>query len=518
MSSSLATEIVHRWEWRAFGSHFERAQDVFATMEAVGEPQETDEVYLLTDDESNLKIRSDLLDLKTLLEFEDGLQLWAPILKVGFPIDPAVVTAIFEERGHTVPQLRRSSYTQSQFLDEVVAPMTDVDLVDVHKERVRYAPDGCMAELTRLTANGVETRTVAVESEDSGAILAVVEKLGLGGYENTSYTRGLKCLLGLEPVRYAVIDVGTNSVKFHVGEQHPDGTWSRVIDRADVTRLGEGLDESGDVQPGPMERTADAIAGMIDEARGAGVLALAAVGTAGMRIAGNRDSVVARFAERAGAEVEVVSGEEESRLAYLAAKAGVGLADSSVVVFDTGGGSTQFTLGQGSEVEDRFSVNVGAVSYTERFGLAGAVDTDVIGNVLEAVSRDLSRIEGREPPDALVAMGGAVTNLAAISHSMAEYDPDVVQGTVLDVSEIDRQIDLFRSLDSTARKAIVGIQPNRAEVILAGACIVRTIMDLLGCSALTVSDRGLRHGLLAERFGLFGAPAAREEAPIDQSR
>ncbi len=504
MSSSSLTEVAHRWEWRAFGSHFDRARDVFASIEAVGEPQESDEVYLLIDDESNLKIRSELLVLKTLLEVDqNGLQLWAPVLKVGFPIDPTVVSAIFEERGHATPKLERSSYTQQQFLDEVIAPMPGIAIVDVHKERVRYAPDGCMAELTRLSANGRSTRTVAVESEDSGAVLAVVEKLGLSGHENTSYTRGLKHLLGFAPVRHAVIDVGTNSVKFHVGEQDPDGTWSRVIDRAAVTRLGEGLDESGDIQPDPMDRTADAIVAMIDEARGVGVLAIAAVGTAGLRIANNREIVVARFAERAGIEVEIVSGEEESRLAYLAAKAGVGLSDGSVVVFDTGGGSTQFTFGRGAEVEERFSVDVGAVSYTERFGLAEMVGKDVIGDVLEAISRDLSRIAGRETPDALVGMGGAVTNLAAVSHSMADYDPDVVQGTVLDTAEIDRQIDLFRSSDSTSRRAIVGIQPNRADVILAGACIVRTIMDLLGCENLTVSDRGLRHGLLAERFGLF---------------
>jgi exopolyphosphatase/guanosine-5'-triphosphate,3'-diphosphate pyrophosphatase len=84
---------------------------------------------------------------------------------------------------------------------------------------------------------------------------------------------------------------------------------------------------------------------------------------------------------------------------------------------------------------------------------------------------------------------------------MATYDPDVVQGTVLDRAEIDRQIELYRSRDVDGRREIVGLQPKRADVILAGACIVRTVMEILGQNALTVSDRGLRHGLLSDRFG-----------------
>jgi exopolyphosphatase/guanosine-5'-triphosphate,3'-diphosphate pyrophosphatase len=100
----------------------------------------------------------------------------------------------------------------------------------------------------------------------------------------------------------------------------------------------------------------------------------------------------------------------------------------------------------------------------------------------------------------MAAMGGGVTNLAAVRHQLARYDPEVVQGTVLDRAEIDRQIELYRSRDADGRRGIVGLQPKRAEVILAGACIVRTIMQKLGKESLTVSDRGLRHGVLAERF------------------
>jgi exopolyphosphatase/guanosine-5'-triphosphate,3'-diphosphate pyrophosphatase len=101
----------------------------------------------------------------------------------------------------------------------------------------------------------------------------------------------------------------------------------------------------------------------------------------------------------------------------------------------------------------------------------------------------------------MVGMGGAVTNMAAVKHGLATYDPEVVQGTELDRAEIERQIELYRTRAAAARREIVGLQPARAEVILAGACVVLTVLKKLGRDSFTVSDRGLRHGVLVERFG-----------------
>src|SRR4029450_8621560 len=133
----------------------------------------------------------------------------------------------------------------------------------------------------------------------------------------------------------------------------------------------------------------------------------------------------------------------------------------------------------------------------------------VLGDALTAISADLARLDGRPPPDALVGMGGALTNTTAVKLGLATYDPDAVQGAVLDRAEIDRQIELYRSRDAEARRAIVGLQPKRADVILAGACIVGAVMDKLGQQTLTVSDRGVRHGLLVDRFGWCSVPARR---------
>ena len=330
--------------------------------------------------------------------------------------------------------------------------------------------------------------------------MAAVTALGLVDRVNTSVPRGLTTLID-EPLRYAVIDVGTNSVKFHVGEQTSDGAWRAVVDRAETTRLGDGLATSGTISTAAVERTTSAIAGMVEEASEHHARAIVAVGTAWLRTASNRDDVVAAIESATGVTVNTVSGEEESRLAYLAVRADLRLTEGALVVFDTGGGSTQFTFGHGAEVEDRFSVDVGAVRYTERFGLASAVSTDALQAALDAIASDLHRLEGRPAPDALVAMGGAVTNITAVKLGLDPYDPDAVHGAILERADIDRQIEQYRSRDADGRRTIVGLQPKRADVILAGACIVRTVMEKLGQDRVTVSDRGLRHGLLIERFG-----------------
>jgi exopolyphosphatase/guanosine-5'-triphosphate,3'-diphosphate pyrophosphatase len=275
-----------------------------------------------------------------------------------------------------------------------------------------------------------------------------------------------------------------------------------VADRAEVTRLGEGLEASGRIAPQALDRTIEAIGGMARAAKAQGVRAIAAVGTAGLRIAANSRDVVAAIRTRTGVGLEVVSGEEEGRLAYVGVESGLDLGQGSLVVFDTGGGSSQFTFGRGSTVDERFSVDVGAVRFAERFGLAGVVTPQILAEALAAIAADLAKIAGRPRPDRLVGMGGAVTNIAAVKHGMKTYDPDVIQGSTLDKAEIERQIELYRSKDADARRSIVGLQPKRAEVILAGACIVRTIMEKLGHDSFTVSDRGLRHGVLAETFAM----------------
>jgi exopolyphosphatase / guanosine-5'-triphosphate,3'-diphosphate pyrophosphatase len=494
-----------RWEWRTFGAGAEAGARAFDGRPPTG-TSDSDERYLLSAGGTTVKIRDGLMDVKALLAVDaDGLQQWRPVLKVAFPIDAAAVRTVWEALQLPAPALARAAYTAEQLEAELTGPGTGVRAVAVHKHRVRYVINGCTSELTDVVADGRTTRTIAVETEDPALVTAAVRTLGLGDYRNTAYPPGLAALLDGVAPRYAVIDVGTNSIKFHVAER--DGhDFRTLVDRAELTRLGEGLQAGGEVTADALARTRDAVSGMVREADALHAVAIVAVGTAGLRIATNRDDVVQAIAEATGVRIQVISGEEEARLAYLAVLAGLGLPDASLAVFDTGGGSTQLTFGTGTQVSERFSVDVGAVRFTERFGLDGPVSTEVLTEAMAAIRGELSRLEGRGPLDRVVGMGGAVTNIAAVAHGMTTYDPDVIQGSVLDRSELGRQLELYRTLPAEERRAIPGLQPKRADVILAGASIVASVMDALGTERLTVSDRGLRHGVLATRFGVSRAP------------
>ena len=501
-------QIVPRWEWRTFGQDFGAAEARFATLDAET-VQNSEEIYLVsTSSDANVKIRDDMVDIK-LLEHVDanGLEQWRPTLKEPFPLADSALAQVRAALGLPAAPPRAEGRSLAGLLAALAPSGGPVRVVTVRKSRARFRVHGCVAELADVIADGTKVRTVAIEDADPARVVAAVRAMELDRFPNTSYPRGLRQVIGGSSLathpsmRQAVIDVGTNSVKFHIGERQPDGTWTTVVDRAEVTRLGEGIGETGSIAPAAMERTSAAIAGMAAEAVRLKAGDVTAVGTMGLRTAANSREFLDLIKERCGIAIEVISGSEECRLAYLAVQSASGLPGGALVVFDTGGGSSQFTFGRGPRVDRQFSVNVGAVRYTERFRLDQEVTAAVLQQALDAIAADLSDLDGADQPDVLVGMGGAVTNLAAVMHGLSTYDPDRVQGTVIDRSELDRQIELYRAASAEMRRRIVGLQPNRAEVILAGACVVRSIMDKLGKSSLLVSDRGLRHGLLIDRFG-----------------
>jgi exopolyphosphatase/guanosine-5'-triphosphate,3'-diphosphate pyrophosphatase len=503
------TGSAGRWEWRTFGPGARVAEHGWRHLAPVG-TQESDELYLLSGAGETVKVRAELMDIKQLLATDEfGLQQWTPVLKASFPLERSNVERVYEALHVPIPELDRDAWTLDEFLAELTGPSRGIRAVSVHKRRVRYAPNGCSAEITDVVVEQRSARTFAVEAEDADAVVGVVRSLRLANYVNTAYPVGLAHIIDGIPERYAVIDCGTNSIKFHIAERTSEGGWRMLVDRAELTRLGEGLTDGGPIGREPLERAVTAIAGMVQEAQAHDVIALVAVGTAALRMCNNRDDVRAEIARRTGVEIEVIPGDEETRLAFLAVRAGLPIPYGTSAVLDTGGGSTQLTFGHDATVDEQWSVNVGAVRYTEAFGLDDAVSPEVLAEALAAISTDLVRLDGRGPVDALVGMGGAITNMTAVSLRLATYDPDRVQAAVLERAEIDRQIELYRTTGTEERRAIVGLQPKRAEVILAGACIVRTVMDKLGAESLVVSDRGLRHGVLEEQFGAQDISEAR---------
>jgi exopolyphosphatase/guanosine-5'-triphosphate,3'-diphosphate pyrophosphatase len=301
--------------------------------------------------------------------------------------------------------------------------------------------------------------------------------------------------------RKAIIDVGTNSIKFCLAEEAGNGSYTVLKDANDIARLGEGLKETGLIGPEPLERNAQSVANFAAEAKAQGADEIVAVGTMALRTAKNSAAFIARVKELCGVELKVLSGEEEAQNSYVAVMSGIeGAADADLVTMDTGGGSTEFVFGTAGKIVRKFSLNVGAVRFTEKYLSQMPVAPEKLAEAQAEIKKELSEGGVSGPVKFLVGMGGTVTSMASVKHKMAKYDPDVIQGSTLTLEDINAQIADYAAKTLEQRREIVGLQPKRADVILAGAGIVKAVMELTGASELTVSDRGLRHGLMYELF------------------
>ena len=219
-TSPIPPAVVPRWEWRSFGD-FDGAS--IPAVLSGADASASDETYFLSRSrDASVKVRGGLLDIKVLQHVDGaGLQLWIPTLKAAFPLDELAATAAFDALG--LPRPRGPRYSLEELVREMVSYPDDVRVVAVRKVRHRSVLDGCMVEYTELTADGLSTRTVAVESPDTALVSETVGRLGLDGRPNTCIAKGIRALLGWEPSRFGVLDVGTNSVKLNVCLRQGDG-------------------------------------------------------------------------------------------------------------------------------------------------------------------------------------------------------------------------------------------------------------------------------------------------------
>jgi exopolyphosphatase/guanosine-5'-triphosphate,3'-diphosphate pyrophosphatase len=307
------------------------------------------------------------------------------------------------------------------------------------------------------------------------------------------------------PERYATIDVGSNSVLLHVAERAPDGRFRQVADLAAVTRLAEGVAASGRLAEAAMARTAAVVVRFVAIAHKLGTREIAAVGTAGLRRPDNARDFVRRVRELCGLTIAVVPGDVEARLAWLGVRTGLPEDADEVFVVDVGGASTELVHGAGGTLRERLSVDVGAVVMTEGFLVSDPVADDELRALLRHLDTALAPLGPLPPGATLTGTGGTITTLGAVFHGLAAYDAAIVHGTRLARAVVEAQLERFRSQTVAERRTgIPGLPPDRADVIVGGAAVVLAVLRKVGAEALTVSDRGVRHGLLVDRFGADG--------------
>ena len=306
----------------------------------------------------------------------------------------------------------------------------------------------------------------------------------------------------MSPKRSAFIDIGTNAVLCLIADLRDTGRFRVLDDLAEIAGLGRGVDQSGLISTAGEQRCLETLERYRGHCQNLGVDEIVAVGTSALRDARNSAEVRARLRERLGFEIRVISGDEEAAYSFLAVERGLSLT-GELLVIDIGGGSTEFILGNRDGVALALSVNIGSVRLTERYLHSDPVRGDEISAMDHAIDRELrplvERFQKAKTALTLVGIAGTFTTLSAVEKRLEHYVHAEVHGSCLTLAEVRRQIRLFSECSLAERQRIVGLEAKRADVILAGACLIERVLNLFGTDRVVVSDQGVRYGLLHER-------------------
>ena len=305
---------------------------------------------------------------------------------------------------------------------------------------------------------------------------------------------------GSQPRRIAAIDIGSNSIRQILADVWPDGRIQVIDEMKAAPRLGSGLADHGALEDGAIARALDALRRMTMLSRRLRVAHIEVVATSAVREATNGEGFVAEVKRATGLRVRVLSGEEEARLAFRSALAHFELGSGRVVVMDIGGGSLELALSSDGVVEHLASLPLGALRLTERF-LSNGDQKKGLVKLRRYVREEIRpHVPIREWRGArVIGSGGTFTNLAGIH--LARQGMTVartVHGTAIPHVDLERILEVLADLTPAERRSVPGLNPGRADIILAGAAVAMEVISRLEARALRVSAYGIREGLLLE--------------------
>jgi exopolyphosphatase / guanosine-5'-triphosphate,3'-diphosphate pyrophosphatase len=296
--------------------------------------------------------------------------------------------------------------------------------------------------------------------------------------------------------RVAVVDVGSNSTRLLIADVIENAV-VEVERQSRVTRLGRGVDLSGQLSTEAIEAACIAIGEYVALCREAEVERVEAIATSAVRDATNGSAFVAELRERFALSARVLDGEEEARLTYMGATAENPPAEPTLVV-DIGGGSTELIVGTGSEIAFHASLQAGVVRHSERHIASDppttpeleALATDVRALIDGAITNQPTAVAG-----AGIAVAGTPTSLASIEIGLDHYDPVQVHGHTLTLATIQRLLSQLASAPLAKRVEIAGLHPDRAPTIVAGVMILVETMRAFGLERITVSEHDILYGV-----------------------
>jgi exopolyphosphatase/guanosine-5'-triphosphate,3'-diphosphate pyrophosphatase len=325
------------------------------------------------------------------------------------------------------------------------------------------------------------------------------------------------------------IDIGTNSIRLLVVRFNPNHSYTVLNRQKQQVRLGEGEFEEEEILPDAMERSVLVCKKFMDLARTFSCEEFVAVATAAAREASNRNELLNRLRHEAGLDVRVISGREEARLIYMGVASGTHLANRRALFIDIGGGSTEIAVGGGQQYQYLESLRLGAIRLTNQyFGPSsdGPVSPDqyrkIQQHVKNAIIHDVQKIR-KMHCDLAIGSSGTILNLADIAARTLYPGGSQKEGEVT-LRDIKKVVGHLCSLPLEARKKVAGMNPERADIIIAGAAILETILKELGFASIRTTNRGLQDGLLADylsrmdEFPLFGELSVRQRSVLQLGR
>ena len=306
--------------------------------------------------------------------------------------------------------------------------------------------------------------------------------------------------------RIAAIDIGTVTMRLVVADVS-ERAIREVMRSTDITHLGQGTAASGRLSPEALERVAAVAARYADELAKHGVAEVIAYATSASRDAENGDELQ-RVLAHAGIPLRIITGEHEARLSF--AGATFALAGENLLVIDVGGGSTELIFGSAARTDGRVttdielmrSIDVGSRRITELFLHADPPSRTEIDAARAYVAGELRPFFGalRSKPRALFSLAGAATTLSAINLEMAVYDSERVHLSCLTGPQLADLVGMLADMSLARRREVVGLHPDRAAVIVAGALIIESALALSGLDSTLVSEHDILYGILLEAY------------------
>lgn len=300
------------------------------------------------------------------------------------------------------------------------------------------------------------------------------------------------------PERLASIDIGTNTILLLIAEAG-DQKIKPLFEMETVVRLGEAVQANGILTREAMKRAVETLSQYLERCQAMRVQNIFAVGTNALREAKNSGEFLRLVKEKMNLSIEVISGEEEARLSFLAVSKDLQKVNELILVVDVGGGSTEFILGRGNQIDQWISLPLGSVRFAEQYLRSDPVRQEEWNTMEKRIREQLANIPHSQEPFSMVAVGGTATTLASVERGLEEFIPEKVHHFVLKKEALKNQLVLYRSKTIEERKKISGLPAARADVILAGGAILYLAMEELNCPSVLISCHGVRYGLLYTR-------------------